>query len=83
MEIKNTAPMLRIIRRHWVEDTAENIARRFQMKFHRGIQEHGNDLGYVTTEQLINEMEAEALDQLAYVAELRRRITPLTKQKPS
>ena len=61
-------------RQHWLELTAQDVKTAFLSKYQTGQATHGCDLGNVTVEGLLNEMEAEALDQLAYVRELKRRL---------
>lgn len=69
------APMKPEHREMWVVNQGNIIAEKFKAKYRAGQLEHKGDLGEVSVMQLLNEMEAEALDQLAYVRELKRRIT--------
>jgi hypothetical protein len=62
-------------RNAWLQVTASSLREKFIAKFEAGQQEHGGDIGAVTVRALLDEMEAEALDQLAYVRELKRRLT--------
>lgn len=77
---KDTSPMTPVGRLRWVEVVSKVIGLRFRNKYIKGAAEHAGDLGHVSTARLLDEMEAEALDQLAYVNELRRRVT-LEKRK--
>lgn len=68
------APMDIESRAGWVQDTSADIARSWILKFATGQAAHkGADLGNVPVAQLLQEMEQEALDQLSYVRELKRR----------
>ena len=60
-------------REKWVTELGKRLGCDFAVKFMRGRREHGCDIGSVPTERLIEEAKNEALDQLAYVAELERR----------
>jgi hypothetical protein len=64
-------------RETWVRATAKLVHDRFITKYLRGQLEHDGDLGSVPTGQLLLEMEDEAIDQLAYIQELRRRFLGL------
>lgn len=60
-------------REAWVIEQSHQIGATFAAKFMAGRREHGADLGSVSTAMLLDEMEREALDQLAYVREMKRR----------
>jgi len=66
--------MTRLGRFRWLKSMSNVLAVRFRKKYEKGQDEHKGDLGEVPLSQLLDEMEAEALDQLAYINELRRRI---------
>jgi hypothetical protein len=74
VEIVDQEPLGKGPRRNWLLDTAEDIKDCFIRKFVNGQKEHGCDLGSVHTLDLLKEMEQEALDQLAYIREMKRRI---------
>ena len=67
-------PMPQPDRHAWLEQTAQTVKTAFISKYQRGQAGHGCDLGTVTLVGLLEEMESEALDQLAYVRELKRRL---------
>lgn len=67
-------PMTNDERQNWLLATASDQRSAFIAKFARGMVEHKGDIGEVPFEHLLAEMQQEALDQLAYVAELRRRV---------
>lgn len=58
----------------WLLDTASDIRSQFIIKYQEGQVEHKGDLGDVPIWVLLTEMEHEALDQLAYAKEIRRRL---------
>lgn len=66
-------PMADRDREKWVVEQGRELATAFAVKFMKGRAEHGQDLGHVSTAILLDEMEREALDQLAYVREMKRR----------
>lgn len=72
-------PMTDAKREAWVVEQANELSTAFAVKFMKGRAEHGQDLGNVSTAILLDEMEREALDQLAYVREMKRRY--LTQEK--
>lgn len=72
--IANTAPLQEQQRLLWLKIAAQQMAAKLELKFIAGQREHKADLGEVTVLELLNEMEAEALDQLSYVTELKRRL---------
>jgi dUTPase len=57
----------------WLKTTADRIRQSFSVKYMAGMEEHGCDLSEVSHEGLLEEIENEGLDILAYVHELRRR----------
>ena len=69
-----TLPMSKADRHNWLLATSGVLKERFYAKYQRGAAEHQGDLGSVPILKLLDELEAEALDQLAYVRELKRRI---------
>lgn len=69
------APMNPVDRERWLENQAAIIKQTFIAKYHAGQVEHRGDLGEVSAMGLLDEMEKEAIDQLAYVRELKRRLT--------
>lgn len=62
-------------RQEWLKTTTIEIALAFERKYQQGIKEHKSDLSSVSDVDLVDEMIAESLDQLAYAMEMRRRLT--------
>jgi hypothetical protein len=82
----STSPLKPHERANWLNDTTQKVSERFKLKYLRGSIEHGGDLGQLELSSLLAEIEAEALDQLSYVHEVKRRlddnqvlVTTLTK----
>jgi len=69
-------------RKAWLQVTSDSLSKRFVQKYVNGEIEHGSDLGHVSMASLLNEMESEALDQLAYTAEIRRRFAGMMNYTP-
>lgn len=67
-------PMDRDDRLAWLDDIARRYSGRLRSKFTKGMIEHKGDIGEHDIRYLIDAIEEEALDTLAYVAELRRRL---------
>lgn len=67
-------PLSQEDRIHWLEHELPRIMERASGKFQRGIVEHKCDIGEQDIYYLLDQMEQEAIDQLFYTAELRRRI---------
>lgn len=67
-------PLKEPARTSWVLATAGDIRKRFESKFMAGQVEHEGDIGAVPVTRLLSEMEDEAIDQLSYVHEIRRRL---------
>ena len=63
-----------LARAAWLEQLTHAVAARLATKYRSGAKEHKSDLGAVPVTALLDEMESEALDQIAYVNELRRRL---------
>ena len=78
--VPSIAPLTWHTRIKWLSVTAHSIADKFKAKYAKGMEEKKSDLGEVTTYDLLEEMEQEALDQLAYVRELKRRFNLPTDQ---
>ena len=73
--IRNQSPLQKNLRTRWMHVMAHDIALNWRHKFEAGRVEHPeSDIGELTFEQLIDEMENEALDQLSYVLEIKRRL---------
>lgn len=70
----NIMPMSPEERTQWVTMTANTLPAIFTEKFKKGQIEHKGDLGEVPLLSLLEEMEQEALDQLAYIREAKRRV---------
>lgn len=70
----NISPLDPVQRKLWVAEVANSLPAVFTDKFNRGQVEHNGDIGSVPLLSLLNEMEQEALDQLAYVREIKRRV---------
>lgn len=60
-------------RSSWLKRTARSLVAKMQDKFIIGQLEHKCDIGEQTTEYLLEAIEQEAIDQLTYVRELKRR----------
>jgi hypothetical protein len=72
-QFRDTNPMNKTERHNWLYVTAHDICARLIKKYITGEMEHATDLGNVETMTLLDELEAEHLDSLSYIAELRRR----------
>ena len=70
----NIAPLDKAERDQWIVMTANTLPALFTEKFKRGQVEHKSDIGSVPLMALLEEMEQEALDQLAYAREIKRRV---------
>lgn len=70
----NHDPLAREKRLVWKAEVKKRIADNWAAKYAEGQAEHKGDLGSVGVVSLLDEMENEALDQLSYVYELRRRL---------
>ena len=77
-----TDPLSLMERDAWINQNGSDIGLKWRTKFRRGMNEHVGDLGSLTPDQLLTEMEAEALDMLSYVRELRRRVISNNATKP-
>ena len=66
-------------REKWLHANARLMSLRFIKKFRDGAKEHSGDLGEVPLDKLIDEMINEALDQLAYALEIKRRLNDITE----
>ena len=66
--------MFAVERSKWMYETAGRVGQEWIRKYQKGQHEHKTDLGELTVAKLLDELEAEALDTLSYVAEIRRRI---------
>jgi len=62
-------------RQNWVASTGKQIMMDFIEKVERGRKEHGVDLGNMPADQLFDEIQAEHIDALCYLTELKRRLT--------
>ena len=70
----NLCPLSESERDQWVVMTANALPALFTTKFKAGQIEHKGDIGSVPLMSLLQEMEQESLDQLAYVREIKRRV---------
>lgn len=70
----NIMPMTPEERDQWLVMTANTLPALFTNKYKAGQVEHKGDLGAVPLMSILEEMEQEALDQLAYVREIKRRV---------
>jgi hypothetical protein len=70
----NIMPMAAADREQWIIMTAQTLPALFTNKYKAGQIEHRGDLGSVPLMSLLEEMEQEALDQLAYIREMKRRV---------
>jgi len=60
-------------REEWLKVQSMSVAEMFYCKYKNGEIEHKTDLGEISQDQLIDEIINEALDQLAYALEIKRR----------
>ena len=75
MILSSFEPMTKARRLTWVKRVAARLSHQFTTRYIAGQASHGDiDLGNVSTATLLNEIERESLDILAYVKEIRRRI---------
>ncbi len=66
----------------WLRGTIRSLGAKIKTKFALGRIEHGGDIGSQTVDFLLDQMEQEAIDQLMYVRELKRRLVkPTVKQE--
>lgn len=63
---------------YWLTNHGARTNEDFIAKFEAGQREHGGDIGHVPTTKLLAHIEEEAIDQLAYVKEIRRRMLATT-----
>jgi hypothetical protein len=70
----NVMPMTTAERDQWVTMTANTLPAIFTAKYKAGQVEHKGDLGSVPLMSILEEMEQEAIDQLAYIRECKRRV---------
>lgn len=82
MGFRRVSPLNLDDRHSWLVAVTTDLATKFKVKFMRGQFEHKGDLGDVPIDSLISEMESEALDQYAYIQELKRRATLAEFQVP-
>lgn len=75
--ILNGVPLGLQSRMEWLTLTAQDLRGKFIRKYEAGQAEHKSDLGSVSLKELLREIEQEALDQLAYVNELQRRVVAM------
>jgi len=75
MIISNKSPMPEQGRTAWLNTFAYDVRHLLVAKFEAGQKEHGGDIGEVSTSTLVDNGIQEALDQLCYLGELKRRIT--------
>jgi hypothetical protein len=66
-------------REQWVRSLASRLGGDFTYKFTKGQAEHGGDIGSVPLGKLLSEADSEVLDQLAYLAEIRRRVSSIDR----
>ncbi len=66
-------PMTQPKRDSWLRGTIRSLGAKIKTKFRMGRVEHGGDIGDQSIDYLLNQMEEEAIDQLMYVRELKRR----------
>ena len=75
IKLNDTHILSRTERVDWVVFTAAQLRNKWGDKYINGIKaHHDKDLGNLTVLDLLDELEAEALDTLSYVRELKRRI---------
>jgi hypothetical protein len=71
---KDSDPMSETKRASWLKRTCRNLSVRIREKFALGRAQYDSDIGSQTVEFLLDQMEQEAIDQLMYVRELKRRV---------
>lgn len=69
----NQDPLTQPKRDSWLRGTIRSLGAVIKAKFAMGRIEHGGDIGSQTVDFLLDQMEQEAIDQLMYVRELKRR----------
>lgn len=74
-------PMLQGKRDSWLRRTCRELISRMATKFKMGRVQYGTDMGEQTTDYLLDQIEQEAIDQLMYVRELKRRRTGSVNQQ--
>lgn len=68
------APLTPEAREAWLQVRASGIQEQMLAKFRAGQVEHAGDIGELSVRSLLDQMEQEAMDQLWYVKELKRRL---------
>jgi len=68
------SPLTEDERSVWLHSLCEHTSMDLAYKFHRGREQHGQDLGVVPLAKVLEEARHEALDQISYLAELKRRV---------
>lgn len=76
-----TDPLPSAKRDSWLRGTIRSLGARIKTKFMLGRAQYGTDIGEQTTEYLLNQMEEEAIDQLMYVREMKRRLIKPSDQQ--
>lgn len=70
---RNKDPLTQNKRDVWLRKTCRELISRLATKFKLGRVQYACDFGEQTTEYLLDQIEQEAIDQLMYVRELKRR----------
>lgn len=74
MNINEYSPMSPGARHNWLRDMTWQVSEDLFQRYVEGQESHGGfDLGSVSTEDLVSEIEREAMDILIYIQELKRR----------
>lgn len=68
-----TDPLPQPKRDTWLKRTCRKLISRMNTKFKLGRVQYGTDFGEQTVDYLLDQIEQEAIDQLMYVSELKRR----------
>lgn len=68
-----TDPLPPLKRASWLRGTVKSIGARVKEKFGLGAAQYKGDFGEQTVDFLLEQIEQEAIDQLMYVRELKRR----------
>ena len=69
----NQQPLPQPKRDSWLRGTIRSLGARIKTKFALGRVQYGSDIGDQTVDFLLDQIEEEAIDQLMYVRELKRR----------
>lgn len=80
MNLKDHDPLPDAKRDSWLKANARSTAKIITDKFKLGRVQYGCDIGEQSSLYLLDQMEKEAIDQLIYVRELKRRLSKEDRQ---